>query len=82
MKRKKFDSKPVFTEKYVKIKLKSYNKKKNHDKALKEGLEYLCLSAIVLDSVLKFSKNYYPQMLLEEYKYKMKQQVLKIIKKR
>ena len=28
-----------------------------------------CLSIIMLDSVIKVNKKYYPQTLLEEYKY-------------
>ena len=36
----------------------------------KENASYKCLSLIMLDSVVKVSKKYYPQILLEECKYK------------
>ena len=71
MKSKIFDSKPVFSEKYVEIEMKSYNKKNNNTgKVPMKGFKYLCLSATVLDSVLKSSKNYYAQTFLEQCKYK------------
>ena len=35
----------------------------------KEDAPYKCLSLIVLDFVIRVSKNYYPQTLLEECKY-------------
>ena len=38
----------------------------------KENASYKCLSLIMLDSVVKVSKKYYPQILLEECKYKAK----------
>ena len=38
----------------------------------KEGASHKCLSLIVLESITKISKKYYPQTLLEEYKYEIK----------
>ena len=38
----------------------------------KEDASYKCLSLIVLDFVIRISKNYYPQTLLEECKYVIK----------
>ena len=35
----------------------------------KEDASYKCLSLIVLDFVIRVSKNYYPQTLLEKCKY-------------
>ena len=35
----------------------------------KENASYKCLSLIVLESVTRVSKKYYPQTLLEECKY-------------
>ena len=43
----------------------------NIKKVPKEGCPYKCLSLIALDSVIKMGKNYYPQTLLEECKYKL-----------
>ena len=38
----------------------------------KENSPYKCLSLIMLNSVIKASKKYYPQTLLEECKYEAK----------
>ena len=38
----------------------------------KENISCKCLSLIMLDSVVKVKKKYYPQILLEECKYKPK----------
>ena len=35
----------------------------------KENASYKCLSLIILDSVIRVDKKYYPQTLLEECKY-------------
>ena len=35
----------------------------------KEDVSYKCLSLIVLESVIRVSKKYYPQTLLEEFKH-------------
>ena len=60
MKRKNFDSDPVFGDKCLKTKVKSYNNKitKNfHGAAPNKGIEHFCLSAIVIGFVLKSGKN-------------------------
>ena len=41
-------------------------------KVLKENALNKCLSLIVLESVTRVNKKYYPQKLLEEYKYIIK----------
>ena len=72
-----FESKPVYGEddKYIKAKIKSYKDKVNTNfqgkKAPKENLSYKCLS-ITLESIIKANKKYYPQILLDECKYKVK----------
>ena len=38
----------------------------------KENASYKCLSLIILDSVIRANKKYYPQTLLEECKYEIK----------
>ena len=35
----------------------------------KENISYKCLSLIILDTVIRLNKKYYPQTLLEECKY-------------
>ena len=70
-----FESKPVYgdDDKYIKTKIKTYavniltnfhNKKMPSEKA-----PCKCLSIIMIDSVIKANKKYYPQTLLEECKY-------------
>ena len=70
-----FESKPVSGDhgKYIKTKIKTYadsiitnfyNKKMPKEKA-----PCKCLSIIMIDSVIKANKKYYPQTLLEECKY-------------
>ena len=73
-----FDSEPAYgdNDKYINTKIKIYkdnvNGKFQSKKVSKENASYKCLSLIMLDSVVKVSKKYYPQILLEEYKYKAK----------
>ena len=71
-----FESRPVYRDdddKYIKTKIKIYagsiitnfyNKKMPKEKA-----PCKCLPIIMLDSVIKANKKYYPQTLLEECKY-------------
>ena len=69
-----FESRPVYdnNDKYIKTKIKIYadgiitNFHKN--KIPKEKAPCKCLSIIMLDSVIKTNKKYYPQILLEECK--------------
>ena len=39
----------------------------------KEGSHCTCLSLVLTGSILKMSKSYYPQLLLEEFKYIVKE---------
>ena len=70
-----FESKLVYgdDDKYIKTKIKIYagNMITNfHNKKMpKEKLPCKCLSIIMLDSVIKATKKYYPQTFLEECKY-------------
>ena len=65
-----FDSKPVYgdDDKYIKTKLKIYGASVNtnfQDKKMpKEKAPCNCLSIIMLDSVIKAKKKFYPQTLL------------------
>ena len=76
---KKFDSEPVYGDKYIKTKIKSYNNdirtnfhgEGSSRKVPKENCSYKSFSLISLDSVIKMGKKYYPQALLEECKYKL-----------
>ena len=66
----------VINDKYIKTKIKSYGDKANSNfqgkKIPKKNSSYKCLSLIMLDSVIRVNQEYYPQILLEEYKCKLK----------
>ena len=70
-----FESKPVYgdNDKYIKTKIKIYAGSMitnfQSKKMPKEKAPCKCLSIIMLDSVIKANKKYYPQTLLEECKY-------------
>ena len=70
-----FESKPVYgdDDKYLKTKIKIYADSivtNFHNKKIpKEKSQCKCLSIIILDSVIKANKKYYPQTFLEECKY-------------
>ena len=70
-----FESKPVYgdDDKYIKTKIKIYAGSiitNFHNKKMpKEKAPCKCLSIIMIDSVIKANKKYYPQTFLEECKY-------------
>ena len=70
-----FESIPVYgdDDKYIKTKIKIYADSivtNFHNKKMpKEKAPCKCLSIIMIDSVIKANKKYYPQTLLEECKY-------------
>ena len=70
-----FDSQPVYGDgdKYIKSKIKMYGDRVNTNfrgkKVPKENASYKCISLIMLDFVIRVNKKYYPQTLLEEWKY-------------
>ena len=67
-----FESKPVYDDddKYIKTKIKIYAGSvitNFHNKKMsKEKVTCKCLSIIMVDSVIKANKKYYPQTILEE----------------
>ena len=74
-----FDSEPVYgdVDKYIKTKIKISGDRVNTNfqgkKVPKKNASYKCISLIMLDSVIRVSKKYYPQALLEECKYRVSQ---------
>ena len=67
-----FDSESVYgdNDKYIKAKIKDrVNTNFQGKKVPKENASYKCLSLIMLDSVIRVNKKYYPQTLLKECKY-------------
>ena len=75
--KKEFDSKAVCNEKYLKTKIKSCNGKINtnfhNNKIPKEDSQCICLSVILINSVYRKDKDYYPHVFLEECKYVVKE---------
>ena len=74
---KESDSKPVYSEKYLKAKIKSYNGKINTNfqnyEIPREGSQFICLSVILINSVFRAGKNCYPEVFLQECKYDVKE---------
>ena len=58
--KKEFDSQPVYNEKYLKAKLKSYNGRMNtnfhNNKIPKEGSKFIYVSVILINSMFKAGK--------------------------
>ena len=71
-----FDGKTVYGEddKYIKTKIKIYGGSVNTKFQAKRmpKPQCNCLTIIMLDSVIKAKRKYYPQTLLEECKYEQK----------
>ena len=71
----KFHNVTVFDEKYIKAKVREFNGVKINflgDETPKENVHYFCIACITIDSVMKMEEKNYPQVYLEECKYKMK----------
>ena len=72
----KFHSMPVYDKKYIKAKVREFNGviKTNFlgDEIPKESTHYTCIACITTDSVMRMEKKNYPQVYLEECKYKPK----------
>ena len=70
----KFDSMPVYDEKYMKAKVREFNDviKTNFlgDEIPKENVDYACRACITI--VMRMEKNNYRKVYLEECKYKIK----------
>ena len=67
---------PVFDEKYFKTKVREFDgvKKTNFlgNDVPKENMHYTCIACITIDSVIKMGKENFPQVYLEECKYKIR----------
>ena len=73
---KKIDSQPIYDDKCVKTKVTTFSSMINTlfsgNEIPKERNHYICIAAICIDSVLKVDKKNYPQVYLEQCKYKIK----------
>ena len=72
----KFHSNPVYDEKYIKAKVREFNGifRINFlgNEVPEEGVHYTFIACIDIESVVKVNKKNYPQVHLEECKYKIK----------
>ena len=72
----KFHSEPIHENKYLKAKVREFNGniKINFlgNNVPKENTYYACIACRTLDSVLKMNRKNYPQVYLEDCKYKVK----------
>ena len=72
----KFYSEPIYEKKYLKAKIREFNgdiKTNVLGNGLpKENMYYTCIACITINSVIRINKKNYPQVYLEECKYKIK----------
>ena len=72
----KFHCQPSYENKYLKAKVRKFggNIKTNYvgNNLPKENTYYACIAYITNDSIIKMNKKKYPQVYLEECKYKIK----------
>ena len=74
--KKEFDSEPLYNETYLKPKINSYNGKINthfHNNKIPKEDSKILNSVILINSVFRTGKNYYPQAFFEECKYVVKE---------
>ena len=67
---------PIYGDKYIKTKAKAFSSMINTlfsgNEIPKERNHYICIAAICIDSALRIEKKNYPQVYLEQCKYKTK----------
>ena len=72
----KFHNEPVYQYKYLRVKVREFEGiiKTNFlgNGVPKENMHYTCIACITIDSVMRMDKKYFPQVYLEECKYKIK----------
>ena len=76
----KFHSQPIYDDKCIKTKVKTFNNMIitlfSGDEIPKDRIHYVCIAVICIDSVLKVDKKNYPQVCLEQCKYKTRKRKL------
>ena len=72
----KFDRQPVYDDKYITTRVKTFEDKvitKFIDNEIpKENTHYLCIDVICVDSVIKLEKENFPRINLEQCKFGLK----------
>ena len=76
----RFHSQLIYDDKYIKTKVKAFhgliNTVFSNNKIPKERNHYICIAAICTDSILKVYNKNYPQVYLEQCKYRKKKRKL------
>ena len=71
----KFHSQPIYEQKYLKAEVREFDGmiKTNFlgSDVPRENMHYTCITCITIDSVMKINLKNYPQVYLEECKYKV-----------
>ena len=68
----KFDTEPIYDDSFIKTKVKTCSEiVKTLFSGYEYSVEYSCLSCISIDSLLKVDKKNFPQVYLEQFKYKI-----------
>ena len=77
----KFHSEPIYDGSYIKTKVKTFSDMIktlfDGNEIPKERIKYACIACISIDSVLKIDKKNYPQVYLEQCRYKVKNREMK-----
>ena len=72
----KFHSEPVYDKTYIKAKVREFDGKIKTNflgnEVPKENMHYTCIACITIHSVMRIDKKNYPQVYLEEWKYRVK----------
>ena len=72
----KFHSESIYDKNYIKTKVREFHGAIKTNflgyKVPKENMHYTCIACVTNDSVVRMDKKNYPQVYLEECKYKIK----------
>ena len=72
----KFHSMPVYDQTYIKAKVREFDGKIKTNflgnDVPKENMHYTCIACVTIDSVMRMDKKNYPQVYLDECKYRVK----------
>ena len=72
----KLHSEPIYDDSYIKTKVKTFSEiiklLFDGNEIPNERIEYVCIACTSIDSVLKIDKKNYPQVYLEQCKYKVR----------
>ena len=75
------NSEPIYDDQYIKTKVKTFSEVVktlfDGNEIPKEKIEYSCITRISVDYVLKVDRKNYPQVYLEQYKYKVEKREIK-----